>query len=470
MNPKSTVLALVYILLPLTVLADVTPGDLKCEYRVNPLGIQTAEPRLSWILKSDERNQSQTAYRIVAASSRENLEAGKHDLWDSGRVASDQSAGVVWKGKPFISRRRVWWNVFVWDRDDTMTKASEPAWFEIGLLQRNDWRAEWIRSRIPLPKNDADYFKDHPAPMFRKAFSLPSPVKKARLYVSGLGYYWLTLNGKKVGDRRLDPGWTSYSKRALYSTYDVTELLGDGENCVGAILGNGWYNPLPLKMWGAIEIHKHLTVGPPRLICQLEIECEDGTLKTIASDTSWKTADSAILKNSVYLGELVDARREIPGWNLPGFDDSEWKNAVRTKIALGPLHGQAAPPIRVTKTLRPVAVTEPKPGVYLVDFGQNFAGWVRVKAKGEAGTKITLTHGELVYDDGTLNARTAAAGTDQGNARQEAAPVRRRTPSGAMSTFSRGTASRRSNRSSDSTGSATFRSKDTPAGRRPTIS
>lgn len=398
------------LLLPSALLAGIVPGELRCEYTVDPLGIQTPKPRLSWVLRSEEPDQTQTAYRIVAASSRENLAAGKYDLWDSGRVASAESVGVVWGGEPLASRRCVWWTVFAWDRDAKMTQAEKPACFEVGLLQPNDWEAQWIRGPEPLPKTDAEFYGDHPAPLFRKGFALPSKVKKARLYVSGLGYYHLTLNGNTVGDRRLDPGWTTYSKRVLYSTYDVTGMLAEGENCLGAVVGNGWYNPLPLRMWGAIEIRKHLTVGPPRLICQLEIECEDGSLKTVATDPSWRTADSAILKNSVYLGEVVDARREIPGWNLPGFDDSSWKKSIPAKIVLGPLQAQAAPPIRVTQTLRPEAITEPKPGVFLVDFGRNFAGWVRVRAQGNAGTRIVLTHGELVHEDGTLNARTAAAG------------------------------------------------------------
>ncbi len=206
-------------------------------------------------------------------------------------------------------------------------------------------------------------FEDDPAPLLRKEFTIAKKISRARVYVSGLGYYELRLNGQRVGDHVLDPGWTTYSKRVLYSTYDVTEQLRRGTNALGVMLGNGWYNPLPLRLWGHINPRENLTIGEPRLILQLVAEFTDGTSQTIVTDESWKAGDGPILRNNVYLGEVYDARKEQPGWDKPGFNDSNWQPAVLATEPLGPLQAQDAPPIRVTRVLKPVKLTEPKPGV-----------------------------------------------------------------------------------------------------------
>ena len=206
-------------------------------------------------------------------------------------------------------------------------------------------------------------FEDDPAPLFRKEFQLDKKISRARVYVSGLGYYELRLNGQRVGDHVLDPGWTTYAKRVLYSTYDVTDQLKRGRNALGVMLGNGWFNPLPLRLWGHINPRDNLTVGEPRVILQLVAEFTDGTSQTIVTDESWKVGNGPILRNSVYLGEVYDARKEQPGWDKPGFDDSNWQQAASATKPLGPLRAQDAPPIRVTRMLKPVKLTEPKPGV-----------------------------------------------------------------------------------------------------------
>ncbi len=240
-------------------------------------------------------------------------------------------------------------------------------------------------------------------------------MTRARAYVSGLGYYELRLNGQRVGDHVLDPGWTSYAKRVLYSTYDVTAQLTRGRNAVGVMLGNGWFNPLPLAMWGRIKPGEALTTGEPRAIVQLVVEFADGTSQTIGTDETWRVGDGPVLRNSVYLGEVYDARREQPGWDTAGFDDSRWATAVLArKPQLGPLQAQDAPPIRITRTLKPVKLTEPKPSVFIFDFGQNFAGWARLRVQGPAGTRVRLRSGELLYPDGTLNGMTAVAGQIKG--------------------------------------------------------
>lgn len=390
--------------------AGVNPAQLKCEYLTNPLGVEARRPRLSWVLESSERGQVQTAYQILVAGSLERLKADQADLWDSGRVASSQSVHVLYDGKPLTSGMRAWWKVRIWDRQGATSACSEPAWWEMALLEKGDWQGAWICSPSPTPGNEAEMYAEHPAPLLRKDFSTGKDVRRARAYVSGLGYYELRLNGQRVGDHLLDPGWTTYSKRVLYSTYDVTSQIRSGANAVGVMLGNGWYNPLPLRMWGRFNLREALTIGRPRVILQLNIEYVDGTRQSVVTDTSWKVGDGPIVRNSVYLGEVYDARREQKGWDRPGFADSAWKPAAASSESVGPLCAQMQPPIRCTRVLKPVKITEPKPGAFIVDMGQNFSGWVRLRVKGSPGTKVQLRYGELLRPDGTLNPMTSVAG------------------------------------------------------------
>jgi len=393
--------------------SSLRPVGLRCESLLNPLGIDSRTPRLSWMLettRAKERGQRQTAYQVLVSGDRETLRAGRGDLWDSGKVASAAALHVPYEGRPLASATRAYWAVRVWDREGRPSAYTAPAWWEMGLLEAKDWRARWIQDSKPGPATEERLFDEHPAPLLRKEFTVTKPVARARAYVTGLGYYELRLNGEKAGDRVLDPGWTDYSRRVLYSTYDVTRMLRPGRNTLGALLGNGFYNPLPLRMWGHLNLRQHLPIGDPRLILQLEITYADGSRETVVTDESWKAADGPILKNSVYLGELYDARRELPGWDRPGFDDAAWRPVVPAKTLVGPLRAQTVPPIRVTRTLQPLTVSEPKPGVFLFDMGQNFAGWVRLKVRGEAGRKVTLRYGELLYPDGTLNPMTSVTG------------------------------------------------------------
>jgi len=395
--------------------AGIIARELRCGFRVNPLGIDTAQPRLGWVVESDRRAEMQTAYQILAASSPTILARDRGDLWDSGRVTSDESVQVPYGGRPLRSSQRVWWKVRVWGLSKPPSPYSRPAWFETGLLAAEDWQAQWIQATSPGPVTETEMFADHPAPLFRKEFRCDQRVRRARIYVSGLGYYELRLNGERVGDQVLDPGWTSYSRRVLYSTYDVTAQVKRGGNAIGLWLGNGWFNPLPLRLWGHLNLREALTHGEPRAIAQLVIEYADGDSQTIVTDESWRVGESPIRRNNVYLGEVYDARREQPGWDQAGFDETHWTAAVRAPAPpLGPLHAQDAPPIRVTRILKPTGVSEPKPGVFVFDFGQNFAGWVRLRAHGPAGTRIRLRHGELLDADGTVNGMTAVCGQIKG--------------------------------------------------------
>ena len=398
----------------------VTVDELRCEYRSNPLGIDNPHPRLSWVLHSDQRGEVQSACQIVVASSREKLEKDEGDIWDSGKVESSQSVQVPYGGKALASREVCHWKVRVWDKAGEVSAWGPPAVWEMGLISPQDWEAQWLNDGKSNPEKDEDCYKEDPAPLFRKEFNLSKEVSRGRLYLCGLGYCEASLNGKRIGEQVLDPGWTRYSEEVLYSTYDVSGPLRRGANCIGVMLGNGWYNPLPLRMWGNLNLREHLPVGRPRFISRLEVEFTDGTRQVIASDASWKTGEGPIRFDSIYLGEIYDARREVPGWDAPGFDDSGWRRAATATEPIGRLRAQAQPPIRVTKTLKPVNVTEPKPGVFIVDLGQNFAGWLNLRVSAPAGTKIALRYGELLNEDGTLNPMTSVAGQIKGTRKTRA--------------------------------------------------
>lgn len=404
-----------------TAQATLLPVDLRCEYLQSPLGIDAARPRLSWRLTSSAgvRGQRQSAYQVRVASTEEILASGRGDLWDSGKVESRDQLHVQPGNLPLASAHRCHWHVRVWDANDRPTPFSERGWWEMGLLIPADWTGHWITDGRDAPERDEDFYRDDPAPLLRKVFQVRPGVRRARLYAAGLGYYELRVNGQRVSDDLLNPAWTNYNKRVLYTTHDVTRRLTPGTNALAAMLGNGWYNPLPLRMWGRINVREHLVVGRPRLITQLHIEYQDGTTQSVVSDNSWRVAAGPVLRNSVYLGEAYDARREQPGWDGPGFNDGAWAAASvavddESATRLGPLHAQAVPPIRATATVRPIGVTEVQPGVFIFDMGRNFAGWARLHVAGPRGTTVTMRMGELLHPDGTLNVMTAVAGQIKG--------------------------------------------------------
>ncbi|UCD50101.1 MAG: family 78 glycoside hydrolase catalytic domain [Phycisphaerales bacterium] len=541
--------------------ADLAPTQLRCEYRIDPAGLDVTSPRLSWIVQSDERQQKQTAYRVLVASSPEQLAQNMGDLWDTGKVASDQTIHVVYRGQRLMSRGRVWWKVRLWDKDGRPSAWSRPARWTMGLLDRGDWQARWIAdpsgtdnvAQDPhngyhsefstqadtakwlvldlgppqtidavrlFPARPYDYadtpgflfplwFKievaDHadfadarivvdrtaqdepnprtvapvyrfaattarfvrltvtrlrnrdtdnfafalaeiqvlhgdtnvarratasaldsietgpwalanltdgvsttiapgttpgalPATMVRKSFGLPDKVRRATAYVTALGLYELHLNGRRIGDHTLAPEWTSYRKRVQYQAYDVTELLREGDNAIGALVGEGWYA-------GRLMTMPRFSYGSfPRLLCQLEIELADGRTQIVATDASWRSTTTGPIRSSgIYDGEVYDARLEQTGWDEPGFDDNTW-----VPVDVGATHPSPVPvwqpnePISVVKELQPIKLTEPTPGTYVFDLGQNMVGWCRIKVQGAAGQPITMRHAEMLNDNGTL--------------------------------------------------------------------
>lgn len=410
------------IMLPLTASegwsaasAAITPIGLRCEYRLHPLGIDSPNPRLSWVLEGSEPNRSRTqsAYRILVASSRAILAKNKGDLWDTGKVHSDEQNQIAYRGIRLRSSQTCHWKVKVWE-GASESPWSEPARWEMGLLTPQEWLGQWLNDGKPMPMDDVDFYEEDPTPLFRKEFSVRRGISRARLYITGLGYFEASLNGARVGDEVLSPGWTDFKKRIYYSVYDVTAQLSRGKNCLGVALGNGWYNPLPMKMWGNRNLRETLAVGRPRLLAQLRIDYRDGTTETVATDHSWRVGEGPIRRNNIYLGETYDARQEQPGWDKPGFDAKAWRPPAVAEEPIGRLAIPPQPPIRVTKQWRSVRVTRPKPGVFVYDCGVNLSGWVRLRLNVPRGTEIRLRYGELLYPDGTLNPMTSVAGQIKG--------------------------------------------------------
>ena len=341
------------------------PTGLRTESLVHPEVVDVARPRFSWVLEHSERGQRQTAWQILVSS---RPEANVGDVWDSGRVESAQSTHVTYNGKPLESGRTYYWKVRWWDAAGRASPYSRPARFTMGLLSSSDWKGRWIGGANQL----------------RKEFTLPARPLRARAFISGLGYYELRINGEKVGDHVLDPGWTTYEKRVLYTSYDVTDMLRPGANAVGIILGQGWY-------------------GSRAALLQLNIEMEGGQRVEVVTDASWKVRQGPIISDSIYDGETYDARLETPGWDRPGFVDVGWQAATLVDPPKGQLSAQMMPPIRVTDTIVPLKMWSPRPGVYVFDMGQNFSGWCRLRVRGPRGTTVRLRHAELVYDNGMIN-------------------------------------------------------------------
>jgi alpha-L-rhamnosidase len=288
---KRLVLVLtVCMLSPLAQAADqgVSPGRLRCEYRINPLGVDVVKPRFNWIVLSDAAGQKQTAYRLLAASSQEKLTADTGDLWDSGKIESDQTTHVVYKGKQLKSEMRCWWKVRIWGADGKASDWSKPAMWSMGLLKQSDWKAKWIAAAEDSPASEAGVM---PATMLRKSFKITGPIKRATVHVSGLGVYDLHINGKRVGDSILAPGFTMYRSRVQYQTFDVTELLTEGDNAAGAVLSDGWNGEYFFGM--PMRQTQRPFEGRRGFIMQLEVELADGKTQTILTDKSWRSTPSA---------------------------------------------------------------------------------------------------------------------------------------------------------------------------------
>ena len=485
----------------------------RCEYRVNPLGIDALKPRLGWEMQSAKRGVMQENYRILVASSRELLKQNEGDVWDSGVVKSDQSIQVEYAGQPLQSKTVYFWKVIISSSDGSTAQSAMASW-SMGILKHEEWQAKWIglddnptddtyeqeviEGKLVIKKailkgvksiditdilnakidkgtlgatikpkalgvenpggrmqltvdyeyNGKSFTKQTPLDghlgdiylpegtlymdtpegqgerrrwavprQLRKEFASEGTVKRATLYVTALGLYEFRINGEKVGDQILAPEWTDYNKRIQYQTFDVTDMLQPGDNAMGALLGNGWYCG-GWMFWG--KVLRPIYGTNPSLIAQLELEYTDGSRKTVVTDESWRgTTDGPIRFSGIYEGEIYDARREMPGWDKTAYDDQAWKPVVIRKqksnpgthdFKAGKLVWQRSEPIRKTHEMTPVAITEPRPGVYVVDMGQLFSGWTRLQLQAQGGTKITMQHGEILNPDGTVYVDNLRAG------------------------------------------------------------
>lgn len=472
MNSPKLLLTLSTMLLAGLCSAAVATKNLRCEYLADPLGIDATSPRLSWILTSDERGEKQTAYRVLVASSEKLLDDDQADLWDSGKVASDENSQIVYAGQPLISRESCFWKVQAWDRDGKPGAWSAVARWSMGLLAPADWKAQWItaqptqsvasaslvirratyeavegsgvvdvtsalarqvkgnrlsvevnnkslgvdpaqnvvkRLRVEYELGGKSMTKDMDehqtlvlpddsaaVPYLRKEFELKSPIQRAVLYATALGLYEVRLNGQRVGDHVLAPDWTDYRKRVRYQAYDVTKLVKRGDNAIGALLANGWFS-------GKIGNGANAFFGKvPAFCAQLEVTYADGHTEQIVTDASWKSLRSPILASDFMLGEDYDARLEVKDWDQSGLDETHWTAVGVRDESARRLEAQVMEPVRDIMELKPKSVTEPKPGCWVYDLGQNMVGVVRLKVSAPAGTKLTLRHAEMLNADGTL--------------------------------------------------------------------
>ncbi len=371
--------------------------NLRCDYKINPLGIDVKEPLLSWELTSDLRGQKQTAYRILVASSEQNLKQNKGDIWDSDKIKSDQTSQISYQGKAIKSDYTYHWKVGIWDKSGKAVVWSTPAFWTTGLLEASDWKAQWIGlDKVPDNRGQDSLKQRLSARMLRKEFILSKKIERATVFVSGLGLFELYINGEKIGDQVLAPALSEYNKRTYYMTFDVTDKLIAGENATGVILGNGRYFAPRMEA-------RTKTYGFPKLLLQINIQYDDGTTTIFYSDETWKlTTNGPIIANNEYDGEIYDARKEIDGWDKSGFDDSSWENVQLVQKPGELIRAQMNEPIKITQTIKPIKVSEPKKNLYIFDMGQNMVGWVKLKVNGKRGSKIKLRFAEALKEDGTL--------------------------------------------------------------------
>jgi alpha-L-rhamnosidase len=383
-----------FVLIAIASQAQVSVDDLLTNNRINPIGIDDQQPCFSWQLLTDQRNVMQSAYEI-------NVTQGKRNMWSSGKVLSDSSVHVAYKGSALESGKKYQWHVRVWDANDKASAWSAPAFFQTGLLNVSDWKAKWI-----MP----GYVEDsvmRPSPLFRKEFSSNKKITSATAYITAHGLYEAYINGKRIGDAYLTPGWTSYKKRLQYQTYDVTTLINNGNNAIGVMLGNGWYR-------GIIGFSDNINIYGKdiALLWQLDIQYADGTTQTITSDDSWRSSTGEVRYGEIYNGETIDARMDKTGWTMPGYNAADWSGVTIGNFGYDNLVATENELVKKHETFKPVRIITTLKGEKVIDFGQNLVGWVVVKVKGNAGDKITISHAEVLDKAGnfyTDNLRQAKA-------------------------------------------------------------
>ena len=387
---------------------QIVVSDLQCQYQEFPLGVDDASPRLGWQLSASRRNTMQKAYRVLVSDDKMLLQKNTGNVWDSKKVISDQSIQVAYTGKKLQPGKLYYWKVMVWDDQNISSQWSRPAAWQMGLLNREDWKgAQWIAYEklpdslriVPGIHGGGDP-KLGPGkdilPLLRKEFVVKKTIKRATAFIAGLGHFDLRINGKKTGDHFLDAGWTQYSNNALYVTFDITGQLRKGGNALGVMLGNGFYYT-PRERYRKITI----AYGYPKMICRIAVEYTDGSVENLISDDTWKTSPGPITFSSIYGGEDYNANLEQTGWDGPSFNDQSWKKAITVD---GPpvLSAQTADPLKIADSFSVKKISQPKPSVWVYDFGQNASGIFRIKVKGKKQDQIMFRPAELITDDGLI--------------------------------------------------------------------
>lgn len=379
--------------------AQVKVQNLRTENLTNPVGLDKTQPQLSWQLISDKRNVMQMAYEIKVSESAASLSKG--ETWSTGKVTSDQSIHLIYSGQALKPKQRYYWQVRVWDNSGKASAWSEVANWETGLMNSSNWKAKWIESGL-----EGDSVAG-PAPMLRKKFDLKKAIKAARVYVTAHGLYEAHINGQRVGDAYLTPGWTSYKTRLQYQVYDVTSSLKQGSNAIGVQLGDGWY-----RGYLAWQDNKNLYGKTVGLLFQLEVTYTDGTTETIVSDESWKAAFGPIRSSEIYNGEVYDARLEKKDWLTAGYDDTKWQSVKVNDVAKENIIAAESPVMHKKEVFNPIKVIKTPKGETVLDFGQNLVGWLQLKVTGKAGDKISIQHAEVLDKEGNFyitNLRAAKA-------------------------------------------------------------
>ena len=401
MIKNRNLLLLGLLLIPfLTTFGQVKVCNLLTENRINPIGLDI-RPRFSWQMTSDQRNVMQTSYELRVSNNISDLSKEKKLIWNSKKIVSDSSAYVTYKGPDLQSGTRYYWQVRVWDNQERVSDWTQVAFWQTALLSENEWKAKWIM------QDTVKFAHSETCPIFRKTFTAGKKIQSATAYISALGMYEAQINGKRIGDAFLTPGWTDYRKRIQYQVYDITENMIQGNNAIGVTLGNGWY--AGFIGWAK---HNHEYGKNIALLFQLEIRYTDGSSQIIVSDDSWKSSTGSILSSEIYHGETIDNRYEKEGWTLPNYDDSKWAIVNILRVPEINLVATYNEPVRKHEQFKPVKIFKTPADEQVIDFGQNLVGFVTVKISGKQGDKITLEHAEILDKAGnfyTQNLRGAKA-------------------------------------------------------------
>jgi alpha-L-rhamnosidase len=391
MIQKRILCVLWFLLGAIVTFSQTAVVNLRTENMVNPIGIEMSNPAFSWQLRGDRRNIMQNAYEIKVAKDAGSLNTAKGVLWNSGKVQSEQSLYIPYAGPALSSGQKYFWQVRVWDNSGKASEWSAPAHWQTALLSKSDWKAKWI---------SPGYAEDtivRPSPLLRKTFQAGKKVKLATAYISALGLYEAFINGKRVGDAYLTPGWTNYAKRIQYQQYDVTDLMLQGDNAMGAALGSGWY-----RGFIGFSGQKNFYGKELALLFQLELLYADGTSEVIVSDDSWKSSTAEILTSEIYHGETIDHRKQKIGWNRPDYNDADWTGVKIKNEGFDKLLATYNEPVRRHESFKPVKIFQTPNGEQVIDFGQNLVGWVTLKANGKTGDKITVYHAEVLDKKGNF--------------------------------------------------------------------